>query len=157
VVLSRVESYYDDESFGGNNFGDVSVGNLTLSKAWYNASDASAYIKASRTRYDAYGNPVTLLDPLAAASGDGVDLSQGHVREVSYDNDFHSYVVRETIHVGNGSAPLVYQASYDEGFATVTASIDFNTNITTYGYDGFERLSKVVKPYDTEDYPTLEY
>ena len=45
-----------------------------------------------------------------------------------------------SIHIGGGSQPLVYQAFYDEGFGTLTACSDFNTNVTAYGYDAFARL-----------------
>jgi len=44
---------------------------------------------------------------------------------------FHTYPISETIHIGNGGSPLVFQAAYDEGFGTVSTSTDFNTNTTT--------------------------
>ncbi len=68
-VLSRVESYYDDETFSGNNFGQVTVGNLTLRREWTDASNPGAYVQSARTKYDGFGNPITLLDPLAVAAG----------------------------------------------------------------------------------------
>jgi YD repeat-containing protein len=157
LVVSRVESYYDDESFSGNNFGLVTIGNLTLTRAWVNAADSSAYIKATRTKYDTYGNPVTLLDPLGVAPGGAIDVSQGHARDIGYESDLLTYPITETIHVGKGSPDLQYQAAYDQGFGTVISSTDFNGNTTSYGYDVFARLINMVKPYDTPDYPTAEY
>ena len=103
-VTSRVESYYDDDAFSGNNFGSVTIGNLTLTRAWINPADAAAYVKASRTKYDAYGNPIASLDPLAAAAGGTADFSQGHAREFAFDSRFHNYPVTETVHVGNGNS-----------------------------------------------------
>ncbi len=155
VVLSRLESYYDDETFSGNSFGVVTVGNLTLTRAWTNAADPNAYVQSSRTKYDRYGNPIVLLDPLAAASGGMVDFSSGHAREIVYDAPFESYPITETIHVG--SSALVYRAAYDQGFGTVLAASDFNAHTTSYGYDAFARLIRVLKPYDTADFPTTEY
>jgi RHS repeat-associated protein len=157
VVISRVESFYDDETFSGNNPGLVTIGNLTLKREWINPGIPAAYVQSTRAKFEAYGNPITLLDPLASAPGGTVDLTRGHTRQLDYDPRFHAYPMTETIHIGNGSAPLVFQATYDEGFGTVTASFDFNTNQTTYGYDVFNRLSNMVKPYDTPDYPTVEY
>jgi YD repeat-containing protein len=157
AVISRMEYYYDDESFSGNNFGQVTIGNLTLTRAWIDPANATAYVKASRVQYDAYGNAVTLLDPLAAASGGSADFTQGHGRQITYDDQFHSYPVQETIHVGNGSADLVFRAGYDPGFGLTTSTVDFNQNQTSYAYDAFARLVNVVKPYDTVDYPTLQY
>ncbi|HTL58005.1 MAG TPA: toxin TcdB middle/N-terminal domain-containing protein [Candidatus Limnocylindrales bacterium] len=157
TVLSRVENYYDDETFSGNNYGVISLGNLTLTRAWFNTLDPSGYIQSSRTKYDIYGNPITLLDPLAVAPGGAVDVSQGHARAIVYDGDFHAYPVTENVQVGNGSPDLAFQALYDQGFGVITSSTDFNSNTTSYGYDAFARLLNMVKPYDTADYPTLEY
>jgi len=40
----------------------------------------------------------------------------------------------------------------------MTASYDFNTNQTAYGYDALGRLVNIVKPCDTTPgYPTVEY
>ncbi|MGH7967475.1 MAG: hypothetical protein ACREIC_01980, partial [Limisphaerales bacterium] len=154
---SRMEYFYDDESFGAGNFGEVSIGNLTLSRDWITPAQPSGYVQSTRTKYDVYGNAVTLLDPLAVATGGAVDSLQGHVRQVTYDDDFHSYPIQETIHIGGGHTPLVFQAQYDIGFGTTTKSTDCNSNSTDYGYDAFGRLGQVIKPGDTQDLPTTEY
>ncbi len=157
AVISRIESYYDDETFSGNNLGSVSVGDLTLVRAWTNAVNPSGYIKSTRKKYDGFGNPIAMLDPLAAAPGGAADLSQGHARQVQYDSRFHTYPVTETIHIGGTNQPLIEQAAYDEGFGTIISSTDFNTNSTTCGYDSFGRIISLVEPYDTPAYPTVAY
>jgi YD repeat-containing protein len=157
TVISRTEYYYDDETFSGANPGVVTTGNLTLRRDWITASNATSFIQAARNKYDAFGNPFLLLDPLATAPGGAVDLTKGHTREITHDSRFQAYAVAETIHVGNGSRPLLFQARYDEGFGAMTSSIDFNTNITTYGYDAFARLVNIVQPDDTPDFPTTEF
>ena len=156
-LLSRLDHYYDDETFSGNNFGQVTVGDLTLSRAWIDASNPSAYIQSARTKYDSFGNAITLLDPLAVAPGGAPDFTQGHGREIVYDPGFYSYPTAEIVHVGNGSQDLVFQGAYDQGFGTVISSLDFNANQTTYGYDVFARLINTVKPYDTPAFPTTQY
>ena len=157
MVISRTEHFYDDETFSGNNFGQVTLGNLTLKREWKDPANASAFVNSVRTKYDAYGNPTTFLDPLALAPGGTADLSKGHVRVIGYDNLFHIYPTSETIYVGNGSSPLVFQASYNTGFGTVTGSTDFNSIQTTFGYDVFGRLINIVRPGDTPAFPTAEY
>jgi len=157
AVISRMEYYYDDETFSGANFGQVAVGNLTLTRTWITPSNSTALIQASRAKYDAYGNAITLLDPLAVAPGGALDFTQGHTRQVAYDGLFYTYPVQETIALGNGSADLVFQAAYDQGLGTMTSSLDFNQNQTSYGYDVFGRLIQVIKPGDTPDYPTSQY
>ncbi|MHC1768190.1 MAG: toxin TcdB middle/N-terminal domain-containing protein [Verrucomicrobiia bacterium] len=157
VVVSRVEHFYDDETFSGANFGEVTRGEMTLSRAWIDPADPAALVNSARTKYDRYGNPVWMLDPLAIAPGGIPDPSQGHAREIAYDDQFHAYPIRETIHLGQGSAPLVVEAEYDAGFGTVTASTDLNGHLTRYGYDAFARLIHLLKPGDDPAYPTVEY
>ncbi|HVV70782.1 MAG TPA: hypothetical protein VHI52_04665, partial [Verrucomicrobiae bacterium] len=157
TVISRIESYYDDESFSGGNFGQATVGNLTLTRAWRTPSQPAAYLQSSRAKYDAYGNAVTLLDPLATAPGGVADLSQGHVRQITYDAQFHSDPIQESIYTGSTASPLVFQAEYDFGFGTTTRSIDYNQHPTDYGYDAFGRLVEVINPGDTAQSPTTEY
>jgi len=154
VAISRSESFYDDETFSGNNAGSVVIGNLTLRRDWIDPANAAAHVNSARTKYDGHGNPIMMLDPLAGASG---NTASGHVRELAYDNALHTYPERETIHIGGGSPPLVCTASYDLGLATVSHSVDFNGNLTSFGYDGLGRLTSVVKPGDTATYPTAEY
>ena len=156
-VISRSESFYDDETFSGNNFGLVMAGNLTMRKDWITPSNSTAYIMRVRTKYDPFGSPSLVLDPLAIAPSGVVDFPKGHVRQFAYDSGFHAYPVSETIHVGDGNQALVFQAVYDEGFATAISSRDFNSNQTTYRYDAFARLVNIVRPYDTPAFPTAEY
>ena len=157
AVISRTESFYDDETFAGDNLGLVSVGNLTLERDWIDPSNPTAYVKTSRTKYDAYGNAIVLLDPLADAPGGAVDFAKGHARVVTYDAGFHNYAVTETIHVGDGKPPLVFRAAYDEAFGAVLSGTDFNAHTTSYTYDSFARLTAIIKPGDTPEYPTSEY
>jgi len=154
IVISRTESFYDDETFSGENLGRVTIGNLTLQRAWITPSDPAAFIKASRTRYDGFGNAVATFDPLSDGTG---NLDQGHFREMTYDGEFHSFPIRETIHIGNGKPALAIEASYDQGFAAVTSSTDFNGHVTRYGYDPMGRLVHMVKPGDSSEYPSSEY
>ncbi|HWQ90992.1 MAG TPA: toxin TcdB middle/N-terminal domain-containing protein [Clostridia bacterium] len=157
AVISRTHFFYDDDTFSGSNLGDLNIGNLTMKREWVWPATNSAYIASVRTRYDSYGNPTTILDPLASTSGGAVDTGQGHVRGIAYDSRFHTYPITETIHIGGDKQPLVFQAGYDQGFGTITSSTDFNDNTTIYGYDGFARLTSIVKPGDTLGYPTIEY
>ena len=156
-VISRNETYYDDPMFSGSNLGEVTIGNPSLVKNWIDPDDENSFILSARTRYDDLGNPVTILDPLAVISDDVPNSDSGHFREVVYDDRFKTYPLSETIHVGNGSDPLVMEAGYDEGFGTVTRSTDFNGHITTYGYDEFARFINVVKPGDSQNFPTIAY
>jgi RHS repeat-associated protein len=152
-LVARTETFYDDETFSGENLGVVTVGNLTLQRAWIFPSNASAFIQATRIRYDAYGNPVALLDPLAKSDGP----ADGHARELAYDAQFHTYTVRELIHVGNGQASLESRAVHDPGLGTLTGFTDFNGFITSYSYDALARLTEIRQPGDEPGYPSMEY
>jgi RHS repeat-associated protein len=153
-VISCFEMFYDDETFSGNNLGSVTVGNLTLRRDWIDPASATAYVNSVRTKYDSYGNSVLTLDPLAPDSG---NTASGHVREMAYDALLHIYAESESIHIGGNSPPLVARASYDAGLGTVTRSLDFNGNATSYGYDALGRLTSLTKPGDSAAFPTAEY
>ena len=156
-ILSRAEFYYDDPTFSGNNFGQVSQGNLTLQRTWTNAADPNGFVAANRVHYDAFGNAVQLFDPLASVSGGQFDAMRGHAREVTYDSQFQTYPVTETIHVGQGKPDLVFQATFDPGQGATLSTINFNGNLTRYTYDAFGRILTMVKPYSTTNYPNVEY
>ena len=162
-VISRTELFYDDETFSGNNLGQLSLGNLTMKREWIWPQTNNAFVASARTKYDAFGNPVVLLDPLAEAPSGTLNLNKGHVRQVDYDSRFHTYAISETIHIGMDagraflSAPLVFQATYNEGLGSITSSTDFNSNMTGYGHDTFGRLTSIVEPGDSPEYPTVEY
>lgn len=156
-IVSRADYFYDDATFSANNLGLATTGDLTCKLVWTNPASPAVSITAARIKHDPYGNPVTLIDPLAAAPGGALDATQGHARQLAYDPDFHTYPVTETILVGGGHAPLVFQAAYDEGLGTVTNTTDFNGNQTAYAYDAFARPVSVVRPGDTAAYPTTEY
>ncbi len=154
AVIARSESFYDDETFSGNNFGVITIGNLTLKRDWIDPTDPAAFVQSARSKYDRYGNPVALFDALSDGTG---NPQQGHFRELRYDDAFQSYPVRETIHIGRGRPPLVFEAAYDEGLATVSRSTNFNDITTRYRYDALARLTGTIRPGDTEDFPTTEY
>lgn len=116
-----------------------------------------ASIQASRMAFDAYGNAVAMLDPLGdpndiATSVDGAgrplftSAAAGHLRSILYDPDFFTYPVRETIHLEAAKPPLSMQATYDTGLGVMTSSTDFNGNVTTYTYDAFGRLTRIIRP-----------
>ncbi len=157
TVVNRSETYYDDETFSGGNLGQVVHGNATLTRSWKNPTNPTAFVASQRTKHDAYGNPVQLLDPLAAAPAGVIDALAGHCRTLAYDPVFHTFPVQETIHVGGGKDDLVYSAVYDAAFGTVTSSTEFNGNTTTYGYDVFGRFINTIRPGDTAQYPGIEY
>lgn len=151
-IVTRTESFYDDETFSGNNPGAVTRGNLTLQRRLVNPA-TNQKINVSRNRYDDYGNVVEIYDPLAVPSF----FAAGHAREIAYDSSLHTYPVTETIHIGSNTPPLIVQANYDFGLGMMTSSTDFNTNTSFYGYDTFGRINTITKPGDTTNAPTELY
>ncbi len=107
--------------------------------------DPASPITATRTAYDAFGNPIGMRDPV------------GNQRHIGYDPVFQIYPVSEAIAVGGGHPDLTVSATYDTGFGVVTQSTDFNGNVTTYGYDTFARLVNIVRPGDSPASPTLAF
>ncbi|MBA4386928.1 MAG: hypothetical protein C0404_03040 [Verrucomicrobia bacterium] len=156
-VISRMESYYDDETFSGANLGSVITGRLTMTRQWVDPSVPTNFVTSMRATYDVHGAITYTLEPLAVAPGGALDINGGHCRQLVYDGLFDAFPEREIIHVGGGSEPLTVQATYDCGLGVVTASFDFNGHQTTYGYDAFGRLVGMVRPGDTNGYPSAEF
>lgn len=157
--VSKSRSYYDNLAFGQIGARGLStseekfIGNSGAAFPAYSPHPGDPRVGAaasltSTTIYDSYGNPTTVRDP--AYNGVG----GGHERVYGYDPVFHTYVETETIKVGSGSADLVASATYDRGGGVITTSTDFNNNTSSYLYDGFFRLTGIVKPGDTLAAPT---
>ncbi|MCL4180537.1 MAG: VCBS repeat-containing protein [Verrucomicrobia bacterium] len=170
AFVSDTRHFYDGADFVGLPLGQVGTyGNMMREEKFINGPTAApafsfitnlvgdprlpvnASINSVRSRYDTFGNLVETLDPLH------VSPITGHAREYAYDPVFHTYVERETIRVGNGSANLVATAGYDYGAGVMTAATNFNAHATTFQYDSFWRLVGVVKPGDSAALPTVTY
>ena len=139
---SETLSYYDGADYTGLPLGQVARGNMTRQEGW--VGDTS-YINRIRNAYDAYGNIIGVLDP------------NGNRRTIAYDTTLHTYPVQEDIEVGGGHPDLTVIAVYNLGPGVITSSIDFNGHQTLYGHDFFGRLTSIVKPGDTETFPTLTF
>ncbi|MDR4484357.1 MAG: toxin TcdB middle/N-terminal domain-containing protein [Nitrospirales bacterium] len=148
--ITETRRYYDGEYFIGRAHCDSSLtaGNLTREEQWVTGSD---YIQAKRYAYDEFGNQIAMLDPLGK-----VDILK-HRRDVQYDPIFQTFPVRETLHVGDGRPTLTMEAGYHLGFGVMTQSVDPNGHQTSYIYDTFGRLTALVRPGDSEDWPTTQY
>jgi len=157
TLISRSQTYYDDETFATANYGAVTLGRPTLVRSLRNATDANSWVITARSKYDTWGNPTELLDPLAAPPSDLNRQEIGHYRTITYDTTFHTFPISETIHVGGASADLVVSVNYNYALGTVTNSTDFNGHIATYGYDVFGRLTTIAKPGDNPAYPSAAY
>jgi RHS repeat-associated protein len=123
----------------------MSRGLTTEDRQWV---EDSTYIQAERKAYDQYGNPTHLYDPLYTTN------ANGHYRVITYDLTFQTFPISEAI-VVNSNLTLNMSANYDLGFGTVLTSTDFNGYHTSYGYDGFGRLTSITKPLDSQT--TVEY
>ncbi len=148
VVVTRNRFYYDGADYQGLPLGEVTRGNLTREQAWVVDDE---WVNQSRKAYDEHGNVIGIMDALGNPAQAGAN---GHLTEVEYDPEFKTFPVKETIHLGDGKTPLEMRAEYDLGFGVMTASVDFNANRTSYGYDSFGRLTRITKPYDSEAFPT---
>ncbi|HAM73306.1 MAG TPA: hypothetical protein DCM86_16860 [Verrucomicrobiales bacterium] len=153
-VLSRSELFYDDETFSGTNPGIVQRGDLTLRRDWTDPSTPSAFIASRRVRHDGFGNVILEIDPLGALKAGVPDVAAGHVRQLEYDPQFHAEVVRERAFPGAGADLLEVVADYDLGLGTLISEKDFNLQTSRYRYDPLGRLSAIVRPGDTDAFPS---
>ncbi len=132
-------------------------------------SDSPEWIDAERRSYDEYGNVAAILDPLATTTSQGTpNPAVGHFRTILYDTIFHSNPISESLELGSTKTPLVFSADYQRvetafsvavplGSDVITRSTDPNGNVTDYLFDGFYRLTGIVRPGDSEALPTVVY
>ena len=153
TVLNRSETYYDDPGFSGSNPGIVTVGDATMTLSWHDLSKPAGYLRSTRIRYDAYGNPIASFDPLSNPE----QPELGHFRTLQFDDRFHQFAVRSVSVLGNGHPDLVSQADYDFGFGVVLSETDENRRVSHFGYDSFARLLWEKQPGDVDGFPTREY
>ena len=95
--------------------------------------------------YDSYGNPYTTTDP------------KGYVTTVSSYDPSYTYPTSVT-----SPAPMSFVSSktYDYRYGKPLTETDVNNNTTTYQYDVFGRLTKIISPYDntsTEGTQSIHY
>ncbi|MCX7110799.1 MAG: FG-GAP-like repeat-containing protein [Proteobacteria bacterium] len=113
-------------------------GGLTVDER---SPDGTQFIPIVRNEFDVYGNIIRITD------------ANGHSRGIDYDSTFHALPVKETINGLN----LVMQADYDLGLGVLTRFTDPNRQNTAFQYDTFGRLSAIVKPGDSAEYPTQQF
>lgn len=133
------------------------------------------WVQRSVEAYDTFGNTSWLLD----GEGEVSDPASGHSRKFTYDPLFNTYPVSETIYVAPGKQ-LEAQASFDIGFGVLTEFVDFSEEVsvivqdrvagasvgeersvkgnkTILGYDSHGRLSTLIRPGDSNEFPTEVY
>jgi len=134
--LKKETSYYYD----GNNTSlttPPTKGNLTRLER---KKDASSSVNSYFT-YDTYGNQLTSQDP------------NGNIIALTFDTTYHTYPVTMTYPV----AGLSESYSYNPGTKNLTSLTAVNGATITYEYDTFKRQTKVIKPGDSSQNPSIEY
>ena len=143
--------YYDGLEYEGLPFGQLEKGNLTRLEANLGELMDNRWIQKQRYKRDAYGNIIGMKD------------GNGNLREIEYDYGFPVLPTTEIIYTNSPEYPeisgdaLKTSVEYDYGFGVITKHTDFNKNITNYKYDSLGRISKIIKPFDSEIYPTISY
>jgi YD repeat-containing protein len=98
--------------------------------------------QTSQAAYDQWGNQTGTTD------------AGGHTTSTAYDTQYNLYAVSVT-DASNKTATF----TYDKVKGVLLSVTDANTPAatTSYEYDGFGRLLKIIKPYDSSAYPTTGY
>ena len=138
--ITETRYYYDGDDYVGLGYGFIEKGLLTRTEAWEKDSD---YTNQIRNKFDIYGNITDTKDP------------EDNQRTVEYDEQFHTYPVREKINTD--TMDLSVSVRYNTGFGLILESTDFNGHVATYSYDTFGRISGLIKQGDSEAFPTASY
>lgn len=172
VFVGGARHYYDGTDFVGLPLGQMGARGLeTRTENLINGSvavpalgtdsdrpgdprrPAGASVTSARAAFDASGNLLATIDPLA----DPAHPELGHFTRARYDPDFNQFCVEERAIPGNGLPDHVTTAEYDYRWAAVTRSVGVNGHVSSWRYDFFGRLVAAIKPGDSDALPTLVY
>jgi len=127
--------------------------NLTSHGNWRDKSgpdDTQGKWLTTTTGYDAYGNVISLTDPL------------GHTSTTTYESQYHTFPRQRTTPSTSAGGSLTVSTSYEPKFGIKTQVVDPNGHTTMAiadsGIDGFGRILEIqgIKP-DSNDLVTLNY
>ena len=121
------------------------------------ADDSAGWLVQERRRYDAYGNQILSLGPLARLDGAGKPISaEGNIVSFDIDAQFRSRVLRENI-VIDADRTLVHHFHYDHQFGSVTGHTGPDGSETRFGYDNLGRLTSIHRPLDPPSRPSTQF
>jgi RHS repeat-associated protein len=156
--IRRDEIFYDNETYIDDAFRFTLFGGNTLGRSYPDPNDLTEFVQTIRIKYDLSGNTGYWIDGLSVCDEEGTpDDELGHYRVDAYEDFFQNFLTQETNHVGGGKPDLVATYDYDYGHGTLTAITDFSGNVTRYKYDVFGRLIAIIRPGDSDAFPTEEY
>ena len=175
-LLALTTMLYDGHAAPGLVVGDR--GDPTLVRKYFDAPQVADQPGGSTWHgndmaygYDAYGNRTTITTYTTAGTrtkgggglsyGPAGDGSAGRTVTTAYDGAFHAFptlVTQPPVTASGTTFAMTEAAGYDYRMGTLTSVTGPNGAATTVtaGYDAFGRLTSVVKPGDSAQYPTTQ-
>jgi YD repeat-containing protein len=130
------ESFY---SYDYQSYGDLPIiGDITQIEYWLDTGTNPV----TTMTYDSYGNLISKTD------------SNSHTTQYVYGNVDTTYTYPDEM-INAKQQTTTY--SHDLGTGNLLSETDSNGYVTEYEYDVFGRKIKEIKPYDSSNYPTIEY
>ena len=151
LVLLDKRHFYDGPPLLGLPYGELKRGYLTRTEEQLKLApeEMEQRIDTYRVERDAFGNVTRAVDAV------------GRQRKFKYDDNTHRFLIREDVCLEGGPEqcrdPLIFEARYNELWATLRELIDPNRQTTSFFTDPLGRLAKIVRPGDTESQPTESF
>ncbi|MFH1640618.1 MAG: SpvB/TcaC N-terminal domain-containing protein, partial [Candidatus Omnitrophota bacterium] len=144
LTLNKKQLYYDNNTAID---AKPTKGLLTKEKVFtitkniaMNPETIDTYALITNYGYDTFGNLISKTDP------------ESRTTMITYDTIYRMFPIQE-----NNAAGLIIKRTYDAKTGEVLTYTDENNQLTTYVYDTFGRLIKVIGPNDTAQYPGTTY
>ena len=142
--LSEVHNFYDGEPFEGLGLGELGrYAEPTRAESWIEG-DRFALVEAIAR--DEHGNVIIRRD------------ERGGRREAQWDDAMHAYPVRERrFPSDDGDFALEWTAEYDTRFGVAVRMTDANGETGHAVLDELGRVTALVEPGDSEEFPSHRY
>ncbi|CAG0950585.1 hypothetical protein GPROT1_00060, partial [Gammaproteobacteria bacterium] len=152
-------TWYSYDGHPGFSTPPGTLGQLTAMRAW-NGVIPAQLIDTIYT-YDAWGNRRTETTYDGYGTGTAFASSNPKTTTTAYDDAYHLYPIATTNAKGQAAQSQFYGINGvptdGNPIGLLKKTIDPNGAETTYTYDTFGRLLKVIRPGDTEAAPTTRY
>ena len=140
------------------------AGKLTAVRSWVDGALTTGRYNQTGYGYDTWGNQIRVTNYSGYGSASTAPVTGMRSTTTTFDPNFHVYPISQTT-PPTQNAPLGLTTSWSYDYDTngqndyllgvPTREVDPNGNVTSARYDGFGRMTRLIRPGDDSAHPTV--